>query len=201
MRLKPLLVVVTLVLLAMSAPTFAQNLVSNGSFETGDFTGWTTTGNFEFSQVTSGAFYVYTGAQDGSFYSTYGPVGSPGGISQTIATNPGSQYTFSFWLAGNGDDPSSFSATWNGTTVLSLTDPNTGGAWMQYSFTETGTGNDTIGFNFQDDPEYIALDNVVVSAASTSTTTTGTTPEPSSIMLLGTGVLAVGGIIRRKFRA
>jgi len=36
------------------------------------------------------------------------------------------------------------------------------------------------------------------STTSTSTTTTGTTPEPSSIMLFGSGVLGLAGMLRRR---
>jgi hypothetical protein len=195
MRPKLLLVVVALaVAFSLTAPrAFADtNLVNNGSFETGDFTGWTEGGNFEFSQVVSGAFYVYTGAQDGQFYATFGPVGSDGTISQTISDTAGAGYTLSFWLAAAGDDPSHFAVFWNGTDLMDEMDPNTGGNWTQFSFNVQGTGSDTLTFAFQDDPEYIALDNVSVSPAG------GTTPEPSSIMLLGTGVLALGGMARRK---
>ncbi|MGB8888149.1 MAG: PEP-CTERM sorting domain-containing protein [Candidatus Korobacteraceae bacterium] len=195
MRLKTLLVVVALAVFAFSAPkTFAQNLLTNGSFETGDFTGWNTGGNFEDTEVVSGAFYVYTGAEDGSFYAVLGPVGSDGTIGQSFTDHAGTQYTFSFWLNAVGDNPSDFSAFWDGTSVLSLTNPTTNGAWTQFSFTETGTGSDNISFAFRDDPAYIALDNISVS----SSTGTGTTPEPSSWILLGTGVVALGGMVRRK---
>lgn len=196
MRPKTLLVLVALVVaLLVSAPqTFAQNLVQNGSFETGDFTDWSTNGNFEFTQVVSGPFYVYNGAQDGNFYVTAGPVGSLGGISQSFADQAGAQYTFSFYLNAVGDSPSEFVAYWDGTPILDLTDPNTGGVWTLESFTETGTGNDSIGFGFRDDPEYIALDNVSVSQNGG----TSTTPEPSSFLLLGSGALALAGVIRRK---
>lgn len=195
MRTKTLLVVTALALLAftVSAPaTFAQNLLTNGSFETGDFTGWTTTGNFEFSQVVSGAYYDYSGAEDGIYYGTFGPVSSPGGISQAFSDHAGAQYTFSFWLNAVGDDPSSIQVMWDNTSVLMQSDPNTNGTWTNYTFTETGTGNDTVSFAFRDDPGYIALDNVSV------TQTTGTTPEPSSLLLMGSGVVGLAGVIRRK---
>src|SRR5690348_369805 len=162
MRPKTLLVLVALVVaLLVSAPqTFAQNLVQNGSFETGDFTDWTSTGNFEFMNVVSGPFSAYSGAQDGNWYVAGGPVGDLGGIAQTFTDTAGAQYVFSFYLNAVGDDPSEFVALWNGTPLLDLSDPNTGGVWTLESFTETGTGSDTIEFRFRDDPAYIALDNV-----------------------------------------
>jgi hypothetical protein len=93
-----------------------------------------------------------------------------------------------------GDNPSDFSAYWDGTQIYSVTNPDTGANWSQLSFTETGTGHDTIQFNFRDDPAYIGLDNVSVTAQSGQ----GTVPEPSSFLLMGSGALALAGVIRRK---
>ena len=146
-------------------------------------------------EVVTGPFYVYAGAQDGSFYSVWGNVGSDGTISQTISDTPGAQYTFSFWFASVGDNPSDFSALWDSTTLFSMTNPNTGVNYTEYSFAVTGTGSDTITFNGRDDPAWMALDNISV------TQNTGTTPEPSSLLLLGSGLLTVGGVIRRKLQA
>jgi len=39
---------------------------------------------------------------------------------------------------------------------------------------------------------------VNTTGGTTTTTTTGTTPEPSSIMLLGSGILGLAGVLRRK---
>ena len=191
MRIKTLLVVVAVTLLLCAPAAFAQNLLTNGGFEMGNFTGWG--GDQNGASVVSGPFYVYSGAQEGSFYAVLGPVGVDGTLNQSFTTTAGGSYTFSFYLAAVGDDPSDFTATWDGNTVYSATDPNTGGAWQLFSFTETGTGHDTIGFSFRDDPAWIALDNV-------SVTQNNSVPEPSSFLLMGSGALALAGVIRRKFR-
>lgn len=194
MRLKTLMVVAALVVftsLGASAAFAGTNLVNNGSFETGDFTGWNQSG---LEEVVSGAFSAYSGAQDGTFYSVWGNIGSDGTISQTISDTAGQHYNFSFWFASVGDNPSDFSASWNGNTLFSCTDCNTGVNWTQFSFDVVGTGSDTITFAGRDDPAWMALDNISV------TPQTGTTPEPSSFLLLGSGVLAIGGAIRRKMR-
>src|SRR5208282_3806188 len=110
MRVRTLLAIVAVTILLCAPMAFGQNLLTNGSFESGSFSGWTTGGNFEDTEVVSGAFYDYTGAQQGSFYAVLGPVSSDGTLSQSFATTAGTQYTFSFWIASVGDDPSDFSA-------------------------------------------------------------------------------------------
>jgi hypothetical protein len=178
----------SLMLLALSGlPVFGDNIVNNGSFETGDFTGWTTGGNFGFTSVTTGPFYAFSGAQDGNFYAMGGAVGSDATISQTLLDTVGATYTFSFWLNGIGDAPSDFNAAWNGTTLLSLSDPNTGGVWTQFSYSVMGTGSDTITFGLRNDPEFVALDNVSVD-----------TPEPTSLAMLGGGLVALRLRLRRR---
>jgi hypothetical protein len=196
MRQKVLLAVVALAVVALvGAPTaFAgANLLVNGSFENGGFFGWDV--NASDLLVVGTPFSVYSGAQDGTFYTVMGDVGSDGTLSQTFSDTVGQHYMFSFWFASVGDSPSDFSASWDSTTLLSLTNPNTGVNWTQFSFDVVGTGSDTISFNERDDPAWMALDNVSVSPVGP------TTPEPSSLLLLGSGLLTVGGVIRRKFRA
>jgi hypothetical protein len=150
---------------AASRQSCTGNLLFNGGFETGDFTDWTTSGNFTNTYVVSGPYYRYSGAEDGLYYGVLGPIGSNGTLSQTFATTAGANYTFSFWLNAVGDDPSDFSASWDGNQVFSQNNPNTGNVWTKFTFSVTGTGNDTISFSFRDDPAYMALDNVSVCGA------------------------------------
>src|ERR1019366_6408898 len=139
-----------------------QNLLTNGSFETGDFTGWTQGGNTGDTSVVSGPYYRYSGAQAGAFYAVLGPVGSPGSLRQRISTIPGQPYHVCFWLNAVGDNPSFFNGYWDTPQFVSLTNPLTRG-WTRYVYGPfTGTGNDTLMFTFRDAPGWIALDNVSV---------------------------------------
>ena len=139
------------------------NLLINGSFENGDFSGWNTGGNFTNTQVVSGPFYQYSGAEDGGFYAVLGPVGSPGSLSQILPTTRGHTYHVCFWLNAVGDNPSFFNGYWGIPLFVSLANPNTGGVWKQYVYGPfPGTGADTLKFTFRDDPGYIALDHVSV---------------------------------------
>ncbi len=201
--MKGLLSVAVLAILSAAVPLSAGslapcdpvlgNLVANCGFESGDFTGWTTGGNFEDTNVVTGAFYAYSGANSGSFYAAMGPVGSDGTLSQTFSTVLGQAYTFSFYLAGVGDDVSDFTALWDGAPLLSLGDPNTGATFTQFSFSVTGTGSDSIQFNFRDDPAFLALDDVVVvPGAATST------PEPGTIGMMLTGLGAALAVRLRR---
>jgi hypothetical protein len=132
------------------------NLVSNGGFETGDFTGWTQGGNTGFTSVSGSSVH------SGSFAADLGPVGSDGTLSQNIVTTPGQQYVLSFWLESDGSTPNDFSASVGGTTVFSVTDDPAHG-YVQHSFTFTATGASTqIQFAFRNDNGFLNLDDVSV---------------------------------------
>ncbi len=166
----------------------ADQLIVNGGFETGDFTGYV---------VDAGATGVDSSdgpggysAHGGNYYAYLGSVYDLGSISQSFTDVAGTSYTFSYYLAGNGTTPSEFAAQFDGTTLTDMVNPGVM-PYMQYSFSVIGTGHDTITFLERDDPDYLALDDVSFS------TSTNLTPEPSSIALLGTGLLGTVGLVRR----
>jgi hypothetical protein len=134
-------------------------LIQNGSFEFGDFSGWTTNGNFGSCSISMISSY----ANDGFYGAKLGPIGSLGYISQTIPTVPGQGYLIRFEL----ENPqvmvnSEFKVTWNGTVLMDTTNDAVVG-WQTNQFVVAATGtNATLQFGFRDDPAYLGLDNVSV---------------------------------------
>jgi hypothetical protein len=201
-RQKTLLVLVGFLSLVLSGHAMAGgNLVMNGGFETGDFTDWSLSGNTEYTMVTDKTFgskaddsYV---PHSGRYYALLGPIGSPGTMSQTIDTTAGQSYTFSWWLASDGDVANQFSASWNGTQVFAQQDIPAQG-YVQYSFTEEATSSSTmIQFSYRDDPGFLSLDDVSVTAS----ISTQAVPEPSSVVLACVaGLTILAGSFRSGWR-
>ncbi len=166
-------------------PASAVNLVNNGSFETGDFSGWTQVGNTTFNGVECpGAGFVAQGNCDAFF----GPVGSTGGIQQLVNLIIGKQYFLTFAFQPDGGTPSSFTAMLGGVTLLSLTNP-AAGPYTTFSFSVIATAaTETLAFiGFRDDPGFLKLDAVSLSV-----------PEPASMGLLAIGLAAMFMGLRRK---
>jgi hypothetical protein len=86
----------------------------NPGFETGDFSGWTLTGNSGFSSI------VTSPVQPGNFAASFGPVGSLTFLSQTVSDTAGITYTVGGWLRNNGGTPTEFDIEVNGVTRLDL---------------------------------------------------------------------------------
>ena len=175
----------------------ATNLITNPGFETGDLTGYTETGNYTgYDGVTmgndaggphSGSYLLELGSYAGS---------GPAGVTQTLSTVAGQDYTFSLYLANganNAPGDQLFDVTYNGSTLYSL-DGETAFPYKLLSFIVVGTGSDTIGVSGYSDGTYNDVDDLsfVASAGSVSAA-----PEPSTWALMIAGIGGIGLMLRR----
>jgi PEP-CTERM motif len=170
--------------------TVPGNIVANCGFETGDLTDWTQSGNVGFVGVVAAnpPFLPHSG----SYFASLGPVGSDGYLSQSLATTAGTTYQLQWYLGSDGGTPNDFDAEVSGVMFTVNNLPGTSGAYLDYMLNFVAAGPTTLSFSFRDDPGYLALDDISV------TPVAGTTPEPSSVLLFATGLMALGGSIKRK---
>ncbi len=179
---------------ALSAvPANAVELVTNGDFEAGDFSGWTLTDIDPFYAAVdtlaphSGVYGAYVGNPD-----------FPGSLSQSIATTAAQTYTVSFWLMLENDvlgaaKPNSIDVSFGGTSLLSLTDSDAFD-YRQYSYDVVAGGPSTdLVFSFYDLPAFWDLDDVSVVAKAPPAV-----PEPATWGLMLGGQALAGGMMRRR---
>ena len=162
----------------------AGNLLVDCGFEMG-FTGWSLSGNTVDTSATDGPMDNTVFANSGSDFAALGPADSDGFLSETLITVPGQVYHVS-WFLEVGDlttaAPNNFNVSWGGTQIYSATDLPGTSSYTQYSFTEIATSpSTTLTFGFQDNPDFLFLDDTVVSAV----------PEPGYFAATGFGLLAL----------
>jgi hypothetical protein len=153
---------------AISAPV--ANTFQNGTFETGNLSGWTTT---------AGSASVTTATPHSGTYAAMlgltGPTNGDSSIAQTFSAPTGSS-TLSFWYRNVCPDTLTYdwatatltdNTTGTTQTVLPKVCSNPGGTWTQvnaaisagHSYTLTLTSHDD---NYSSDPTYTEYDDVVV---------------------------------------
>jgi PEP-CTERM motif-containing protein len=169
----------------------AGNLVLNCGFETGAFNPeWTT-----MPAASGSGLFVYSDPHSGTFDAEFAATGGLNDyIYQNLATTAGTIYDVNFWVdASRGDGSNQFVANWGGVNFFSLPGVVLGG-YINYDFLLPATSTSTqLEFGGQNAPDYTYLDDITVVPA--------TTPEPSSIFLFASGLIAIGGSIKRRILA
>lgn len=170
--LRSLLYIALIAVALTSARPARADLITNGGFETADFTGWTQSGDTDFTGVSFG------NTHSGDWVAFAGPDGSLGFLSQVVATTPGIAYTLTFFLQSDGSTPNEFQATLGTSTVDFHDLPEFD--FMQGSLTFVATDATTlVQFGFRNDNGAFFLDDVSLNAV----------PEPGTMAMF-----AIGGV-------
>lgn len=199
-------------ILASPPACLGTNLVSNGGFESGDFSNWNISGSYacvgssvcvgngftldEDPGPATGGFAVYLGGCD----ETYSGCGGEDDLSQTIATVAGVTYTLDFFLSAptyNGSStPNTFTVLWSGAIVSTMSDL-AGNSYIEYTYALIGSGSDALEFDSSDVPSAFVLDDVSVVDISLVDAGVADCPELGSVLLLGVGLPTVSFLRRR----
>ena len=182
--------ILTALILVLSASLAQANLISNPSFET-------IGADWSYSDVDWWSGWT---AKDGSL-SIDVSGWSAGSISQSFATQMGQTYDVTFWLAGNPDGGPTIKTVQvsaGSVSGLQYTFDTTGHnhtnmGWVEkaFSFTATGT-NTTLTFTSLNATHYgPAIDLVNVEKA--------TVPDPGVLFLLAPGLIGIA-TLKRKYR-
>ena len=162
------------------------DFVTNGGFETGDFTGWTQSGD------TSGLFTSLSAPFTGNWGAVLSTSTAMGFLSQTLTTPVGAPLDLSLFLASDGNTPNEFKVTFNGAVLLDQM--NLGQQdYTAYKFTVTPTAaSNLLEIGFRNDNGFFQLDNVSLNGRGVAAV-----PEPGSLALLAIGGLFLGCFARR----
>ena len=175
------------------------DLIVNGGFEAGDFTGWTP-GPDGFPQyIVANPVHGGTNAAQIAGFSF-----APDTLTQNINTAAGTSYLLSFWRYQDPMNPTPLNfpdgktfltVSWNGVNIFneSYSGVYSGDPYHNFTFTVVGTGLDVLKFVSAQDPAFTYLDDVSLNAA---------VPEPSTWAMMILGFMGVGFMAyRRRNRA
>lgn len=135
-----------------------------------------------------------TDPHSGTYAARFGSVdGLNDYIYQDLATTSGTIYDVNFYLDASQGVTGEFVALWNGTIFFTQPGDLPGG-YFDYNFLLPATsGSSRLEFGGNSPPSYYYLDDISVVPTALSAT-----PEPSAIFLFATGLMAIGGSIKRR---
>ncbi len=207
-RYMPLVVLALFALVAAQAG--ASNLIVNGSFQSGDFTGWTlgTTPN----GTAGDGFPVVTAWPLGGANAWEGEVGEvnfdgtqQGATLMQAFNSAGGAGTVSLdWAvyapyAGNADG-GEFTILLNGTQIAQYDTNNVNQGDLLSGMLNANVnllnGSNTLEVDIT--RRYISVGQLTPLQYVTGIDVEGTVPEPGSLILMGSGVLGLAGVLRRK---
>jgi hypothetical protein len=201
----PALALITVAFFGLTASLHASTILNENFNELTPLLSATSVGAFTAINGTNvdivgGSLYgsLCVAPEGGNCIDMDGSFGNPVGQLQSNQLFAAGTYDLSFDLIGNqrGSNAATTVTFGNYDTEFSLgsTDTTSG---IVVDELVTLTSPDYLDFTSNDpagDDEGTLLDNVVVSTVSTTVT-----PEPSALLLLGTGLAAVAGVLRKRF--
>jgi hypothetical protein len=144
----------------------SSNLLTNGGFETGDFTDWSVGGDTTQYFVGADSGYVHSGAWAAELAQTAGL----GSVSQTVPTASGDTYVLSFWLSnpelfgGGGDNE--FRVSWNNVILFDESEMPAFDFTNMSFVVRASSPSAVVQFSFENDSDYFGLDDVTLVAVS-----------------------------------
>lgn len=188
---KPLAILIRLLApLAATAALVAQApaqaaMVTNGGFESGDFSGWSKLG-------LDGSASVSSTSPHSGLYTARFSHAAAAGIEQVLATEAGATYDVSFWFEVSGPADNDFAFNWDGGAAeYVVADSNPGFATLHFVLTAS-SGVTPLDFLFRTNDGRWRLDDVVVDRHDG-----GTVPVPATWALAACGLLGLGASRRR----
>ena len=172
----------------------AANIVTNGDFSTGDLTGWTSNLSISFPWFSTGS-----SAQTGCISDSCirGTVSQQNHLEQTLATVAGDSYTLSFDFKSQGT-PSELEALFGGIAASDLVDANLSSfTTFTYSGLVATSSATLLEFLGRNDPSELQITNV--SVVDNGPTGNSPIPEPGTLVMVGSGLLSLAGLAKRRF--
>jgi hypothetical protein len=167
------------------AANAGTNLVENGGFEAGNFSGWTVS---DTSLTLASTEDPHSGLYEANLGNR-----SLSTLEQTITTVAGTSYTVDLWIGRlgllAGGDAFSVAVSFAGTTFVNLSAATLplNSPYAEYSAAITAaTSSSPLLITYVDQPSYILIDDVSVTAPVSAV------PEPAGTTLLLAGLALVG---------